>query len=91
MKIPTIGLALLLALAATNAKTDKITTMDQLRKAKKQAKKDNKLRRAAVGPRIIGGSRVKTPYPYFALMEIGCGATLIHDDSEYLQEEIGCG
>lgn len=33
-------------------------------------------------PRIIGGSRVKNPYPYFALLEVGCGATLIHDDSK---------
>jgi hypothetical protein len=35
-----------------------------------------------VQPRIIGGSRVKNPYPYFALLEQGCGATLIHDDSK---------
>ncbi|CAB9504561.1 Plasminogen (Fragment) [Seminavis robusta] len=42
----------------------------------------NKLRRrdAAIDTRIIGGSRVKTPYPYMALLEVGCAAALIHDD-----------
>jgi hypothetical protein len=38
--------------------------------------------RPAIEPRIIGGTRVKIPYPYFASLEVGCGASLIHDDSE---------
>ena len=37
-------------------------------------------RAGKVQPRIIGGSKVKNPVPYFGLWEVGCGATLIHDD-----------
>ena len=37
-------------------------------------------RRTAVDSRIIGGTVAKTAYPFFALWEVGCGASIIHDD-----------
>jgi hypothetical protein len=43
---------------------------------------NNKSRAVIEQPRIIGGTRVKIPYPFFALLEVGCGAILIHDDSK---------
>lgn len=36
--------------------------------------------RRLVTPRIVDGDIVAEPYPYFAEWELGCGATLIHDD-----------
>jgi len=40
-------------------------------------------RDAMIQDRIIGGNVVKTPYPFFGLWIVGCGASLIHDDSKF--------
>ena len=34
----------------------------------------------SINPRIINGQIVEAPYPSFVQWEVGCGATLIHDD-----------
>ena len=39
---------------------------------------------AAKSTRIVGGNDVTDPsdYPFFAFWEVGCGASLIHEDSK---------
>ena len=37
-------------------------------------------RNTAVDSRIIGGTVAKVAYPFYALWEVGCGASLVHDD-----------